>query len=227
MLITAEQLITFSLIFSRMIAMILMAPGFSGKDIFSMGKVVFVFWLSALLIFYIPLPLQFPNTPLLIFFALIIEILIGTLLGFIAQLIVTGMEFAGSLMDTQAGLSVASMLDPSSGQTTTIISKVVRQLGLLVFLIINGHHVIFGTLIQSFSAVPIGSVFDLSRAAQSAIKSGVYIFEIAVQLAAPILLVVFLVDFGFGMLSRVAPQVNVFEMGFKIKPLVSIEVKFT
>ena len=59
------------------------------------------------------------------------------------------------------------------------------------------------------------------------LETSVHIFSIGLQVSAPILLVVFLIDFGFGMLSRVAPQVNVFQLGFQIKPLISILIFLT
>ncbi|MBT5855678.1 flagellar biosynthetic protein FliR [bacterium] len=227
MIVTPQELITFALVFSRLVIMMLMAPAFGTKEIFAMGKVAIVFWTAVLLLFYIPLPTQFPNTPMLLFFAMIVEMLIGALLGFIAQMFVVGIEFAGSLMDTQAGLSVASTLDPSSGQTTTLLSKILKQLGVLVFLLIDGHHVVLATMIQSFRGIPIGSTLDLRPASGHVIEASVKIFEMALQLSAPILLVVFLIDFGFGMLSRVSPQVNVFQLGFQLKPVVSLMVFLT
>ena len=104
------------------------------KKFFSSGKISFIFWLTLLLIFIIPLPLQLPGTPLLFFLAIFAEFIIGALIGFVTQLFIVGIEFGGSLMDTQAGLSVASILDPSTGQTTSILSKLLRQIGVLVFI---------------------------------------------------------------------------------------------
>ena len=84
------------------------------------------------------------------------------------------------------------------------------------------NHVFLGILLTSFITVPVGTPFDLSKAALFATELGGTVFEVALQFSAPILLVVFMVDFGFGMLSRVAPQVNVFQLGFQIKPTVSL-----
>lgn len=222
MIITTAQAVTFGLVFTRTVVMVLMSPVFSNKEIFSLAKITFIFWVCGLLIFYIPLPQEFPLTPITFLFAMLTEAMIGAILGFVAQLLLIGLEFAGNLMDTQAGLSVASQLDPSTGQATTLISKLMKTIALLVFLLIDGHHVILATLIQSFQALPIGSPFQLSQAALHVANSGALIFELALQLSAPILLIVFLIDFGFGMLSRVAPQVNVFQLGFQLKPIVSL-----
>lgn len=224
MIISQEQIITFFLIFVRIIAVLLLTPGFSGKDIFASGKIAFIFWLSLLLIFVVPLPLNLPGSPLLFFFAIIVEFIIGAMLGFLTQLLIIGIEFGGSLMDTQAGLSVASLLDPSTGQTTSILARLLSKIAVLVFFIINGHHVVLGAVVQSFRAVPITSNFNIFEASRFVTNVSVDLFLAGLQIAAPILLVVFLIDFGFGLLSKVAPQVNVFQLGFQVKPIISITV---
>ena len=227
MIISQEQVVTFFLIFARIIAVLLLTPGFSGKEIFASGKIAFIFWTCLLLVFTVPLPLSLPPTPIMFFFAIIVEFLIGAMLGFITQLLVVGIELGGSIMDTQAGLSVASLLDPSSGQTTSILSRLLRQITVLVFFLINGHHVVLGAVVQSFKAVPITSKFNIFEASRYVTEVSVDMFVAGLQIAAPILLIVFLVDFGFGLLSRVAPQVNVFQLGFQVKPLVSVAVLLT
>ncbi len=227
MIISQEQIIIFFLIFSRVIAVLLLTPGFSGKEIFSSGKVAMIFWVSLLLIFVIPLPLSLPGSPMLFFFGIVVEFVIGAMIGFTTQLLIVGIEFGGSLMDTQAGLSVASLLDPSTGQTTSILSRLVRQIAVLVFFLVNGHHVVLGTIVQSFRAIPLTSKLNIFEASRYIVSISVDIFIAALQISAPILLVVFLIDFGFGLLSRVAPQVNVFQLGFQVKPIVSLFVMLT
>lgn len=227
MIITQDQIIVFFLIFSRVIAVLLLTPGFSGKEIFSSGKVSLIFWFTLLLIFVVPLPINLPGSPILFFFSIIIEFVIGAMIGFVTQLLIVGIEFGGSLMDTQAGLSVASLLDPSTGQTTSILSRLVRLISVLVFFLINGHHVVLGSIVQSFRAIPITSKLNIFEASRYIVSISVDIFTVALQIAAPILLVVFLIDFGFGLLSRVAPQVNVFQLGFQVKPIISLMVMLT
>ena len=121
-------------------------------------------FLCILLVFVIPLPLELPGSPILFFLAILAEFIIGAMIGFLTQLLILGIEFGGSIMDTQAGLSVASLLDPSTGQTTSILSRLVRHISILVFFIINGHHVVLGTLVQSFRAIPITSKLNIYEA---------------------------------------------------------------
>lgn len=222
MIVTQAQVVTYFLIMARMIAIILLTPGLSDKDVFTLFKIVFLLWLSFMLVFSIPLPLTLPGTPLLFFLAVLGEFLVGTIIGFITRIFIVGLTFGGDLMDTQSGLSVASLLDPSTGQTSAIISKFIRTLAILVFFIVNGHHVVMGAMVQSFKVIPIASPTNLLAASDHVIKLGVDIFLAGLQISAPILITIFLVDFGFGLLSRVAPQVNVFQLGFQLKPIVAM-----
>ena len=189
-----------------------------------MAKVAFTFWISSLLIFYIPLPEQLPDTPILLLFAIMLEFITGALMGFMTELFVIALAFAGSLMDTQAGLSVASLLDPATGSPTTLLSKLMNQLGLLLFLLLNGHHMVMSLMVNSFRALPVAYSMNLYDSILYLLNASVKIFSIGVRFAAPILLIVFIIDFGFGMLSRVAPQINVFQLGFQVKPILSLFV---
>ena len=70
MIITQDQIVVYFLIFARMIAVLLLTPGFSGKEIFSSGKISLIFWVSLLMVFVIPLPLSLPGSPILFFFSI-------------------------------------------------------------------------------------------------------------------------------------------------------------
>ncbi len=222
MILTIEQIVAFLLIFTRLASLLTFAPVFSNKEVISMFKISLCFWISALALFFVPLPKEMPNTLIMIMLAVIIELLIGAILGFLSQVFVSAINVGGAIMDTQAGLSVASLLDPSTGSQTTIIARMTSLIALLIFLIIDGHHIIFSILIQSFQVLPVASPYNAQAAIRFLLDTSVNIFAIGLQISAPILLVVFLIDFGFGMLSRVAPQVNVFQLGFQLKPIISL-----
>lgn len=212
---------------ARIGGMLQLAPVFNSKEIFALAKLALSFWMATLIMFVIPLPLNLPHGPILFALAIVTELLIGAMMGFAMELFVIGIEFAGELMDTQSGLSAASALDPSSGNNTTILSKLTRWAAIIIFLIVGGHHVVLSGLYQSFVLCPIGSPINFSGGTQLLMQLGGSIFGVAIQIAAPIMLVMLLIDFGFGMLSKVAPQVNVFQLSFQVKPLVAVFVLMT
>lgn len=224
MIISTRVIVVFLLIMTRMIGVFITAPVFNRKEFFTLGKLALTFWTSALLIYVVPAPLTPPDTGLQFILMFISEFMVGVMMGFIMDIFITGIEFAGSLMDTQAGLSVSAMLDPSSGRSLPLLSLLLKWTATMLFLSINGHHLVLSALMESYRLLPIGSPINFSRGALYMVSTGTDIFMIGIQLAAPIMLVVFMIDFGFGMLNKVAEQVNVFQLGFQIKPIVSLTV---
>jgi flagellar biosynthetic protein FliR len=224
MIFTVDQILAFFLIFARLAGVVMTAPFFNNRQIFIMAKIAFVFWTAGLMIFVVPLPLHGPTTGVSMILAVVGELFIGVMLGFTADMVVMGLEFAGALIDTQAGLSVASLLDPSTGRNSALFEMFLRWVALMVFIQVDGHHVVLTAVHKSFSMVPIGSAYNLTQGSWAVLGFASDIFKSAVLISAPVLLVVFLVDFSFGILNRVAEQINVFQLGFQVKPTVSVIV---
>lgn len=226
MIISLDQVAVYFLIMIRMVGIVVLAPFFSNKQIFGLGKMAFIMWAAMLFIFVVPIATHPPNTPMTFLFAMLNEFLIGALIGFTADILISGIEFAGALMDTQAGLSVASLLDPSTGRNASLFEQLLKWTTLMMFLNIDGHHMVIAAIQQSFELLPAGAPVNLSEGARFVLGFGKDIFMIGVSLASPIILVVFLVDFAFGMLNRVSEQINIFQLGFQIKPTVSLLIFF-
>jgi flagellar biosynthetic protein FliR len=222
MVITLNQILVFALILARIIGVISFAPFFSNRTLLSSGKMALILWLTILIVFVVPLPLELPKGNTVFIIAIVMELLIGALIGFATDLLVSGIEFAGSLMDTQAGLSVSAVLDPSTGKNAALFERFLRRTAILIFLIVDGHHMVLSAVYQSFRVLPVGAPVHIAQGSYFVLGLGKEIFAIALQLASPIILVIFLVDFSFGMLNRVAEQINVFQLGFQIKPIVSL-----
>lgn len=224
MILYHAQVLVFFLLVARFAGLMLFAPIFNRKEIPTTVKVTFILWVSGVLLFIVPLSNSLPDSPVGYLIIMVSELVIGVLVGFVTDIIITAIEFAGSLMDTQAGLSVAAVLDPSSGRQITILSRLLKWIAVMMFLIVDGHHLVLSSLVRSFYLLPVGIMPNLVDGGEYLSRLGTYIFFLAVQLSAPIMLVVFLIDFGFGMLNKVAEQVNVFQLGFQVKPLVSLVI---
>jgi flagellar biosynthetic protein FliR len=224
MLITFDQIIIFFMIFSRFTGIFVAAPFFNTKQIFSMTKVALIFWMSGLILFLVPLPPSLPKSFISLVIIFGFELLIGIMIGFICDIIISAIEFGGSLIDAQAGLSVASTLDPSTGRNAALFEQFLKWVALMFFIVADGHHIILKGLHSSFELVPVGSLPSPSSGAFYIVQFGSHLFEAAVKLAAPIIIIIFLIDFAFGMLNRIAEQINVFQLGFQLKPIVSIAI---
>jgi len=223
MILSIAQLMVLVLVMARLFGMFMSAPVFSNRQILVPAKVAMMLWISGMILFLIPVPNVLPQSFIQLALALGVEFLVGVMFGFLAQLILVGVEIGGALVDTQAGISAAALLDPTRGQTT-IISKMYREIVILFFLLMNGHHIVLLSVRSSFELMPIGSGFPQPSAMLYLIQLGGLMFKVAVQFAAPILIVIFILDFCFGMLSRVAPQINVFQLSFQLKPIVMVFV---
>ena len=221
MLITPELIVQFLLILMRMGGVMVSAPLFNRRDLMLMSKVSLVFWTSFLILFVVPSPAKPLTTGLSLVMAGIIEFLIGLMMGFVCDLLITTLEFAGNLMDSQGGLSVAATLDPTSGRSMALLSLLLKNTATVMFLCMDGHHMVLSALLQSYQLIPLASHVNLAKGSYYIVSLGSSLFGMAVLLSAPVLLVIFLVDLGFGLMNKVAQQINVFQLGSQIKPLVA------
>jgi len=226
LILTLAQTEVFALILARILGLFFEAPVFNYKIFPVSARIAVSLLITYVLWFVIPMPKTMPDTTITFGIALITEFAIGALIGFIARMLIIVIEVSGALMDTQMGLSVASAMDPQTGSQTTIISTFYRNIATVIFLIINGHHMLLSALNKSFKALPLGHPVYFQNAADQLTQLGVNLFAIGLQIAAPVILTIFLMDFAFGMISRVAPQVNVFMLGFQIKPVIGIFIFF-
>ncbi len=225
MIVSMVQIQVFMLILARVLGLMVEVPIFSDRTISKSFKMVFIFTFAFLIWFVAPFNGKLlPRDPLMFQIALVNEFIIGLVLATVVRIIFEGIEAAGDLMGAQMGLSVASMLDPATGAQTTVTAKIFRWTVIMLFFMIDGHHFILTALYRSFDILPMLNSWNIAAGGREIADLGINIFAIAIQLSAPILLVIFLLDFCFGLISRVAPQVNVFQLGFQMKPALGMSV---
>ena len=219
MIITVFQLQVFILILARIIGLFLVAPLFSNRTVSRAAKIGIVIWITITLWYVVPVsPEKIPPTAFAYGVTLFQEILVGLILGTVAQLIFAGIRAMGEIVGMQMGLSVATTFNPAEGGQEGLLTKLFSNIMLLLFLIIDGHHLLLAAIRKSFDILPLLNAWNFMQGGQHLVGLGGAIFAIGISLAAPICLVIFLLDFSFGMVSRVAPQVNVFMLGFQLKP---------
>jgi len=136
------------------------------------------------------------------------EMMLGVSLGFAAGLAFTGFELLGEFASIQGGLGAATVLDPTSGASSVVVSSLLQLVGLAVFLAIDGHHILLRGLALSFQHFPIGASFPDSASLGQVASMGSVIFEVAVRLAAPVTVAMLISNVAVGMLGRAIPQLN-------------------
>jgi flagellar biosynthetic protein FliR len=189
-----------------------------------LAKTAIAIWISIVLWFVTPIYESLPESLLAFILTLIFEVAIGFVIGFIVNIIFLAVQSAGEIMDLQMGLSVATALDPVFGSVISVIGRLAFFTALIIFITADGHHLILSALHQSFTALPVGKLVDFSspNLALQTIRLGSTLWLTAIKLAAPAVLLIFISDFTFGIVSRVAPQVNVFMLGFQVKPSIGL-----
>lgn len=152
------------------------------------------------------------------------ESLVGFTLGFTARIIFDSLTFAFVFVGMQMGFAFSVYYDPSSDSNTPTVSQFMMILMTLVFFAFDGHHLIIRALADSFSAVPLGNGVINNLAATYILETGSQIFLIGLRLAAPVAVVIFVVNLAFGVVARSVPQINVIIVSFTVNILVGLVV---
>ena len=144
------------------------------------------------------------------------QVLIGVSLGFAVRLVFAAVEMAGELIGLQMGLNFAGFFDPVTASQTTASSRFFGAMVGWLFIVINGHLLVIAALVNSFKAFPVGPApFAFIHEAMPW-QWGASVFGTALWIALPMLAMLGFVNLVLGVISRVAPQINVFAVGFPI-----------
>lgn len=144
------------------------------------------------------------------------QILIGVGMGFAMRIVYTALDLAGEYIGLQMGLGFATFYDPQNGGQTPVIAEFLGLLALLVFLSLNGHLIYVATLTQSFNAIPVSATPLGSGSWLNLAELGGKIFSGGLLLALPVLIALTITNVALGILTRAAPQLNLFALGFPL-----------
>ena len=147
------------------------------------------------------------------------QVLIGTTLGFLVFGIMQVFILAGQTISMQMGLGFASMVDPANGVSVAVLSQWYQALVTLVYLAINGHLITLEVVVDSFYSLPVGEGLFTAHAWKTLADFGAWVFRASLMLALPAASALLLVNIAFGVMTRAAPQLNVFALGFPITML--------
>lgn len=147
---------------------------------------------------------------------LIQQLLIGLAIGFIMRVVFAAVEAAGEIVGLQMGLGFASFFDPQSAGQTLVISQFFSLLAALLFLAVNAHLLLLGVLTESFKGLPIGTQPLAAAGFYTVAGYGSVVFSVGLQLALPLIAILLMTNLALGILTRSAPQLNIFAIGFPI-----------
>ncbi len=207
------------MVFVRAGGLLALLPVFSGQNVPIQIRLAIAVLLAYLAGAQVQMAAALPADALALVTVAARELFIGLLMGFAIRLIFYAVEFAGQVMSTEIGLTVSSQIDPISRSSTSPVGTALFYLGSLLFLISGCHHAVFLAFLRSFEIAPIGALGWNRSVAEILVVATGNIFLVALQMAAPLLAVNFIVTFAFAILGKAAPSINVFSESFSVRVL--------
>lgn len=144
------------------------------------------------------------------------QVLIGIAIGFVLQLVFDAVGLAGQLLANTMGLSFAFNVDPLRGASTAAIGQFYVVLMVLTFLVLDGHLAVVKLLVEGFRTLPVGAQGLGADGLLRVVASGSLLFSGALSIALPGLTALLVANIGFGLISRAAPTLNIFAVGFPV-----------
>lgn len=152
------------------------------------------------------------------------QIAVGAALGLAVRVVFVALEVAGQIIGQQMGLGFAAMVDPQSGAQVPVVSQFYIVLGTLAFLAVNGHLILIEVLVDSFRSLPVGSGGISREGLWQVVEFGGWLLAHAVLIALPAMTALLVINLAFGVMTRSAPQLNIFAVGFPIMILLGTGV---
>lgn len=154
------------------------------------------------------------------------QIAIGLAMGFLLQLAFSATVLAGQTIAMTMGLGFASMVDPESGIQVPVISQFLTIMTTLLFLGLDGHLLIIISLVESFRSLPVAVTLFSPDLLMNLVTFAGHVFLMALVIALPVVIAVLIVNLSLGVVTRAAPQLNIFAVGFPVTILVGLFVMF-
>lgn len=224
MTFTIQNLELFLLILVRITGFIYTAPFFSLKNMPFRVKTGLSIFLAAILFYTVPLETAEYNGVIGYAILIIMEALIGAIMGFFANIAYHIVSFAGQMMDMEIGFSMVNILDPVMNIQTTITSNLYGYLVLLMMMITNLHHHFLRAIVDSFQVIRIGTGTIHPNIYQLMLSFITDFFIIGFRIILPVFAAILIINTILAILAKVAPQMNMFVIGMQLKILVGLIV---
>lgn len=221
--ISTEQAEAFFLIFIRVTAVMITIPVLGDASV-PMRVKAGLSLMMAMILF--PVMQTYVSNSSFDIFSLVLrmigEILIGMAIGFGSRLIFAGIQLAGQLIGFQMGLSIANVIDPANNTQVSVISQFQYLVALLIFLLMDGHHIFIYAIADSIRVLPPLNFHFSGPLLEVLINMMGKMFIVAIKVGAPIVAILFFLSIGMGLVARTVPQINIFVVGFPLQIAVGL-----
>ena len=210
--------LTFLFALMRISIILFLMPFFGGQTLPAPVKAAICITLTLALWPRLPLMgAQMPGHPFALAVMFGAELLLGLVLGLVIRFVFAAIQTGGQLIGFQMGFAMVNVVDPDSGASEAVTAHFLYMVSLLTFLAINGHLYLLSGLMQSFDLLPPGTILISPRLVSQVFTLSGQIFVLAIQIGAPVIAAILLVDLALALISRASPQMNVLIIGFPIK----------
>jgi len=225
--IDTSRVLLFSLVLARVSGIVIMTPVFGSADIPVQFRALFAFSLALLILpsqWYVEV--QEPDTLPMYAIVLAAELVIGLALGLGLYIFFNGLVVAGEIMGHVGGMSVAQVFDPTTGENSPLLSRLVYMLGLAVFVCSGGIRLTLAGLLDTFESIPPGGGHIPVELGEALVLILGLSFSLAFRVAAPVMIGVLISMLVIGLLGRTLPQLNLMSIGFSVNAIVMYGILF-
>ncbi|HWW29342.1 MAG TPA: flagellar biosynthetic protein FliR [Steroidobacteraceae bacterium] len=195
---------------------VLTAPAASEAAVPRLVKIVLTLALAFLMAPLVQVPAELSIFSAAGMLSAVLELLIGVSIGMVVYLAFEALVFAGQSISLTMGLGFATLVDPQRGAQTPVLGQMFMIFGILTYLAINGHLLLLGALAESFHTLPIGAAHVDRNFLLSVVLWGARVFDTGLLIALPAVIALVIVNLALGVVTRAAPQLNLFGIGFTI-----------
>ena len=200
----------------RVSGFVLAAPATGEAGVPGVVKIVLTLALAFLIAPLVQVPADLSIFSAAGMLAAVLELLIGVSIGMVVQVSFEALVFAGQSISLTMGLGFATLVDPQRGAQTPVLGQLFMIFGTLTYLAINGHLMLLGALAESFHSLPIGAAHVDKNFLMSVVLWGARVFDAGLLIALPAVIALVIVNLALGVITRAAPQLNLFGIGFTI-----------
>jgi len=215
--VTGNHILAFFLVLARVAPLFVLAPVFSAQQIPAQVKGTIGVALAIGLTGVAAQGQQLPSDVMSIVGLLLVQLLVGTAFAFALAAMFAALETAGTFLDTVSGFSYGSLINPFTGTQQAVLARLYSLVGTMLFLAVGGDAYVLRGIARTFTLVPLASAPQIDSLVGGAVQSFTTLFASALEVAGPVLLALMVTDIGFGLVSRVVPQLNVFAVGLPTK----------
>ncbi|MFW6146917.1 MAG: flagellar biosynthetic protein FliR [Thermodesulfobacteriota bacterium] len=221
--ISCSETKTFLLILIRVGVILFIVPFFNSRVIPNLVKAGIVLAVTIILFPVVDHEImEFPDTSVGLVQLILAEAVIGMILGLLVQIFFEAVKIMGQLVGFQTGFAITNILDPQSGTQVSILANMAYLVAMILFLVMNGHHILIAALKDSFEIIQVGHCNLTGSMFRKIMDLSTHMFGIAIKIGAPAIGALLFTKVAFGLITKLMPQMNIMIVAFPVQIVVGL-----